>query len=189
MVQRFKETSHPVFTCASALSRGILRKLKGKETIHFNSVSSNTEPLFRIIHSVNQLSMYGAVSNWCEEIGLIADEKGQERILEKGESVNKETPKSVNSQKVNSLVSSARLALGNRLRENTQDFESLSETNQFTKVCELASFWKRVSAGMSFKNKPDKDDCLEIPSQYAENTQFLEQTHVPELMQGFLEKQ
>ena len=35
MVQRLKGTGHPVFTSASALSRGILRTLKGKETIHF----------------------------------------------------------------------------------------------------------------------------------------------------------
>ena len=70
-------------TSASALSRGILRTLKGKETIHLNADSSNTELLFRIIHSVNQLSVYGAVSNWCEQFGLIADEKGQERILER----------------------------------------------------------------------------------------------------------
>ena len=45
--------------------------------------ASNTELLFRIIHSVSQRSIYGAVSNWCEPFGLIADEKGQERILEK----------------------------------------------------------------------------------------------------------
>ena len=57
MVQRFKETGRPVFTSASALSRGILRRLKGKETIHFNADASNTELLFRIIHSVNQLSI------------------------------------------------------------------------------------------------------------------------------------
>ena len=56
MVQRFKETGHRVFTSASALSRGNLRMLKGKETIHFNADASNTEPLFRIIHCVNQLS-------------------------------------------------------------------------------------------------------------------------------------
>ena len=56
MVQRCKETGHPVCTSASALSRGILRTLKGKETIHFNADASNTELLFRIIHSVNQLS-------------------------------------------------------------------------------------------------------------------------------------
>ena len=64
MVQRLKETGHPVFTSASALSRGIQRMLKGKETIHFNADASNTELLFRIIHSVNQLSINGAVANW-----------------------------------------------------------------------------------------------------------------------------
>ena len=58
------------------------------------------------------------VSNWCEQIGLTPDKKGQERILEKGESVNKEILKSVNSQEVNSLVFCPRQASGNRLREN-----------------------------------------------------------------------
>ena len=140
VVQRFKRTGHPVFTSASALSRGFLRMLKVKETIHFNADASNTELFFRIIHLVNQLSIYEAVSGWCEQVGLIADEKGQERILEKGESVNKEMLKSVNSQEVNSLVSCPRLASGNRLRENVQDFETLSETIHLIKVCELASF-------------------------------------------------
>ena len=69
MAQRFKETGHPVFTGASALSRGILRKLKGNETIHFNADASNTELLFRVIRSINQFSIHGAVSNWCEEFG------------------------------------------------------------------------------------------------------------------------
>ena len=69
--------------CASALSRGILRTLKGIETIHFNADASNTELSFRIIHSVNQLSIYGAVSNWCEQFGVTGDEKGQEKTLHK----------------------------------------------------------------------------------------------------------
>ena len=67
---------------------------------------------------------------------MIADDKGQERILEQGESVNKEILKGVKSREVNSLVSSPRLASGNRLRENIQDSESLSEAIQFRKVCE-----------------------------------------------------
>ena len=68
MAQRFKETDRQVFTSASALSRGILR-IQGKETRHFNADVSNTELLLRISHSVNQVSIYGAVSNWCEEVG------------------------------------------------------------------------------------------------------------------------
>ena len=49
-------------------------------------------------------------------------------------------------------------ASGNRLRESLQNFESLSKTIQFTKVCELASFWHGVEAGMSYKTIPDVDD-------------------------------
>ena len=58
MANRFKETGHPIFTSASAFSREILRKLKGKETIHFNADSSNTELLF--LHCANQPSTYGS---------------------------------------------------------------------------------------------------------------------------------
>ena len=69
MVQRFQETGYPVIARASALSRGILRTLKGK-TMHFNAgVLKNTELLFRIIHSVKQLSIYGALHTWCEQFG------------------------------------------------------------------------------------------------------------------------
>ena len=62
-LHRFKETGHPVFKETGhpgALSRGILKRKKCEETTHFNGDSSNTELLFRIIiHSANQLSIYG----------------------------------------------------------------------------------------------------------------------------------
>ena len=77
--QRFRGTFHPVFARASALSRGILRRLQGKETTYFNADSSNTELLFRIIHSANQLSFYGAVSHrselFDEQENLVLTEK------------------------------------------------------------------------------------------------------------------
>ena len=47
--------------------------------------------------------------------------------------MNKGILKSMHSQEVNSLVSSPRLASGNRLRENIQDLESLSGTIDFHK--------------------------------------------------------
>ena len=40
--------------------------------------------------------------------------------------MNKGKPESVSAQEVNFLVSCRRLASGNSLRENIQDFESLS---------------------------------------------------------------
>ena len=77
MVQRFKETGHLVFKSISASSRGVLQQKKGKTSIHFNGDSMNTELLFQTVHSANQLSVYGAVANWCYEFGSTEDEKGR----------------------------------------------------------------------------------------------------------------
>ena len=114
------DSSHQLFLSASALSR------KGKETTHFNAGAPNTELLFRIVHSVNQLSIYGAVSNGCEQFGLRPNER--EPILKtyaaEENSVNKEILKSVHSREVNSLVCAPRTepASGNRVRECLRNF-------------------------------------------------------------------
>ena len=65
MMERFKESRHPVVKSISALSRGILKRKKNRDTVHINADASNTELLFRTIHSA--LSTYGAVSSWCGE--------------------------------------------------------------------------------------------------------------------------
>ena len=83
--------------------------------------------------------------------------KTQEKPLGKKESVPKGVLTSVKSQEVNFLVSSPSLASGSSLRENIQDFESLSETLRFTGVCEDAFFVHLVSAGMSYKTRLDED--------------------------------
>ena len=74
MVQRFKETGHLVFVSISALSRGILKQEKGTTSIHFKGDSMNTEILFQTMHYVNQLSVEGAVANWCYQFGKRRDE-------------------------------------------------------------------------------------------------------------------
>ena len=58
-----------VFRAAtSPLSRGTLKsKGGGKLSIHFCAVEGTIETVFRTIVSVNQLSIYGAVSDLCEE--------------------------------------------------------------------------------------------------------------------------
>ena len=43
VVERFKETGHPVFKSSSALSRGILKRKNDRDTIQFNADASNTE--------------------------------------------------------------------------------------------------------------------------------------------------
>ena len=64
----FAESGHPVFRSTSALSRGTLRsKGGGKLSIHFCADEGMIETFFRTIISVNQLSIYGAVSDVCDE--------------------------------------------------------------------------------------------------------------------------
>ena len=137
----------------SALSRGILKRKKGFETIHFNGDSWNTEPLFRTIHSVNQLSLCGAVASWCEQFGFTEEEKGRDNL-----SVKKSMLTSVPPHEVQLLVSLPTRASGNSLQENTLNFEAASNRIQFSKLCEDAWFNHRVSAGTYYTTRLDEDD-------------------------------
>ena len=141
MVQRFKETGHPVFSSISTLSRGIQKKKKGRCTIHFSGDSPNTELWFQTFHYVNQLSIYGAMPNWCQQFGLTEKEKGRVNL-----SVDKKILASVPPEKVQHLVSPP----GNSLRENNLNFEALSSRIQFSQLCEKAHFQHRVSDGMKY---------------------------------------
>ena len=62
------ESGHPVSRATSQLSRGTLKnKGGGKLPIHFCADGDTIETVFRTIISVNQLSIYGAVSDLCDE--------------------------------------------------------------------------------------------------------------------------
>ena len=64
MMIRFGESGHPVSRATSVLSRGTLkRKGGGKLSFHFCADGGTIETVFRTIISVNQLSIYGAVSD------------------------------------------------------------------------------------------------------------------------------
>ena len=64
----FAESKHPVFRATSPLSRGTLKgKGKGKLSIHYCADHETIQTVFRTIVSVNQLSLYGAVAEMCEE--------------------------------------------------------------------------------------------------------------------------
>ena len=51
-----------------------------RDTIHFTADASNTELLYRTIHSANQLSNYGAVACWCEDSCLKPDETSEKLV-------------------------------------------------------------------------------------------------------------
>ena len=68
MMIKFGESGHPVFRATSPLSRGVLKsKGGGKLSIHFCADGKTVETVFHTIISVNQLSLYGAVAEMCEE--------------------------------------------------------------------------------------------------------------------------
>ena len=68
MLLEFAESGCPIFRATTPLSK---RKLKskghGKLSSHYAADQETIETIFRIIVSENQLSLYGAVAEMCEE--------------------------------------------------------------------------------------------------------------------------
>ena len=78
MLVEFAESRCPIFGDTTPLSRGQLRS-KGhvKLSIHFAATQETIETIFRIIVSANQLSLYGAVAEMCEEYESFHDRSGR----------------------------------------------------------------------------------------------------------------
>ena len=74
MVLELGESTHPIFRATTPLEGGELRsKGKGMKFIHFSGSGETTEILPRIVNSVDQLSMYGAAAELCEELSKNSD--------------------------------------------------------------------------------------------------------------------
>ena len=77
MLVEFAESGCPIFRATTPLSRGKLKsKGHGKLSIHCCANQATNETIFRIIVSANQLSLYGAVANMCEEYESLHDRSG-----------------------------------------------------------------------------------------------------------------
>ena len=69
MMLNFSESGHTVFRESSALERGDLKsKGKGTLSMRFCGDDNTAEVVLRSIISVNQLSIYGAVADMCDEL-------------------------------------------------------------------------------------------------------------------------
>ena len=74
MLIEFAESGCPIFRATTPLSRGQLKsKGHGKLSIHFAAVQETIETIIFIIVSANQLSLYGAVAEMCEECETLHD--------------------------------------------------------------------------------------------------------------------
>ena len=82
MLVEFAESGCPIFRATTPLSRSKLKsKGHGKLSIHFAADQETIETIFRIIVFANQLSLYGAVTNLCEEFESLHDRSGQPDVL------------------------------------------------------------------------------------------------------------
>ena len=85
MMLTLAESKHPVCRSTSPLSRGLLKsKGGGKLSIHYCADPGMIETVFCTIISVNQLSLYGAVAEMCEECESCHVRKG--RLVVEGQS-------------------------------------------------------------------------------------------------------
>ena len=72
----------PIFRATTPLSRGQLKsKGHGKLLIHIAADQETIETIFRIIVSAKQLSLYGAVSDTCEEYESLHERTGRPVVM------------------------------------------------------------------------------------------------------------
>ena len=83
MLLEFAESGCPIFRATTPFARGTLKsKGHGKLSFHFAADQEETiETIFRIIVFANQLSLYGAVANMCEEFESFHDRSGKPDVL------------------------------------------------------------------------------------------------------------
>ena len=148
MLVEFAESGHPTFRSTTPLSRGILKsKGHGQLSIHFTADVDTVDAIYRIILSVNQLSVYGAVAAVCEEFESHQDRSGEPEIL-MGQSivlgeVKAEAPLQ-NEHPMNDQII---------WQQYIQQVESLSPENKVSKFCKEAGFMRVVEVGQYFVTK------------------------------------
>ena len=82
MLVEFAESGCPIFRATTPLSRGQLKSQRhGKLSIHFAAVQETTETIFRTIVSANQLNLYGAVAEMCEEYESLHERTGRPVVM------------------------------------------------------------------------------------------------------------
>ena len=152
MLLEFAESRHPIFRATTPLSRGQLKsKGRGKLSCHFTADQDTVDTIYRIILSVNQLSVYGAVAAICEEFEDHHDRTGQPVILV-GQSIV------LGEVKAETLVHDEDPRNDQIIwQQYIQQIESLSPENKLSKFCKEAGFMRVVEVGQYFVTKDTGD--------------------------------
>ena len=150
MMVTLAESGHPVFRATSPLSRGTLKsKCGGKLSIHYCADQETITTVFRIITSVNQLSLYGAVAETCEEYEYYHDRTG--RPVVRGQSSSSFVPRVI---KTNMPLNDNDPALKEFLLQRYGErIEKLSQQDKLSKFCTDAGFLTVVEVVPYFMTK------------------------------------
>ena len=148
----FAESGCPIFRATTPLSRGQLKsKGYGKLSIHFAAVQETIETIFRIIVSANQLSLYGAVAEMCEEYETLHDRSGRPDVV-MGQSVV------LSAIKTEVLLENDDPAYQNFLLQQYEErIEKLSQQDRLSKFCMDAGLLSVVENGQYFMTKDTAD--------------------------------
>ena len=152
MLLEFAESGCPIFRATTPFSRCKLKsKGHGKLSIHFAADQQTIEAIFRIIVFANQLSLYRAVANMCEEFESLQDRSGQPDVLMGQSMVLSEIKAEVPLE--NDIPSHQNLLL----QRHEERIEMLSRENKVSKICMDARFMHVVEVGQYFMTKDTEE--------------------------------
>ena len=130
MMIKFAECGRPVFRATSPLSKGTLKsKGGGKISMRFCADEGTIETVFRTIIFVNQLSMYGAVSDLCEEYSICQTSTGRLVVAEQSDPLF--APADLLIMTPTSSIEI--LTQENQLQKHKERVENLSQPDQLIK--------------------------------------------------------
>ena len=133
-------------------------------SIHFNGSDETVEVILRTVISVNQLSIYGSVSDMCGELAweISRHSKGTDKLVAPENPETMVMPPEMSTTNQTSQTDAE--VQGNLLREYEQKFPDLPEHVQLTKLCSNAGVAKTVVIGQYFTTLTDEElDRLKGP--------------------------
>ena len=116
--------------------------------MHFCADGETVETVFRTIISVNQLSLYGAVSEMCEECNTCHDRTGRPVVA--GQSNSLFVP---NVMKTHTPLTDDPAQEEGLLQRYQERIEKLSQQDRVIKFCADAGFLTTVEVGQYFMTK------------------------------------
>ena len=144
----------PIFRATTPLSRGQLKsKGHGKLSIHFAADQETIETIFRIFVPGNQLSLYGAVAEICEEYESLHERTGRPVVMGQSSSsivlgaIKTEVPLDGDDPAYKRFL----------LQQHEERIEKLSQQDKLSKFFMDAGFLSVVENGQYFMTKDTGD--------------------------------